>query len=97
MAKNSNYISAKESRRISRENRKITSEIEKKRNRNAVSPSQEDSVKVIVDAINAAGGCLPIAQIRSLPLTKHQLDVALEQLRSEGRLVIKGSKVALVN
>ncbi|WP_026526778.1 ABC transporter ATP-binding protein [Butyrivibrio sp. VCD2006] len=33
MAKNSNYISAKESRKISRENRKITSEIEKKRNR----------------------------------------------------------------
>ena len=33
MAKNSNYISAKESRRISKENRRITSEIEKKRNR----------------------------------------------------------------
>ena len=31
--KNANYISAKESRAIARENRKITQEIEKKRNR----------------------------------------------------------------
>jgi len=35
-----NYISAKESRRISRENRKITSELEKKRNRKKV-PKEE--------------------------------------------------------
>ncbi len=40
MAKNSNYISAKESRRISRENRKITSEIEKKRNRKFIPESE---------------------------------------------------------
>jgi peptide/nickel transport system ATP-binding protein len=40
MAKNSNYISAKESRRISRENRKITSEIEKKRNRKVIPESE---------------------------------------------------------
>ena len=40
MAKNSNYISAKESRRISRENRKITSEIEKKRNRKHIPESE---------------------------------------------------------
>ena len=70
--------------------------VEKRRNENTVSQSHEDAVQVIVDAINDAGGSLPIAQIHSLPLTKHQLDVALEQLRSEGRLVIKGSKVALV-
>ena len=31
--KNANYISAKETKRISKENRKITNEIEKKRNR----------------------------------------------------------------
>jgi ATP-dependent DNA helicase RecQ len=71
--------------------------VEKKRNGSAVSTSHEDAVQVIVDAINDAGGCLPIAQIHSLPLTKHQLDIALEQLRSEGRLVIKGSKVVLIN
>ena len=40
MAKNSNYISAKESRRISRENRKITAEIEKKRNRKNIPESE---------------------------------------------------------
>ncbi len=40
MAKNGNYISAKESRRISRENRKITSEIEKKRNRKHIPESE---------------------------------------------------------
>ncbi len=40
MAKNGNYISAKESRRISRENRKITSEIEKKRNRKNIPESE---------------------------------------------------------
>ncbi len=40
MAKNSNYISAKESRRISKENRKITSEIEKKRNRKHIPESE---------------------------------------------------------
>ena len=71
--------------------------VEKKRNGSSVSTSHEDAVQVIADAINAAGGSLPIAQIHSLPLTKHQLDVALEQLRSEGRLVIKGSKVVLIN
>lgn len=40
MAKSANYISAKESRKISRENRKITKEIEKKRNRKHI-PEQE--------------------------------------------------------
>ena len=40
MAKNSNYISAKESRRISRENRKITAAIEKKRNRKNIPESE---------------------------------------------------------
>ena len=40
MAKNSNYISAKESREISRRNRKITSEIEKKRNRKHIPESE---------------------------------------------------------
>jgi ATP-dependent DNA helicase RecQ len=70
--------------------------VEKKRKGSSISTSHEDAVQVIVDAINDAGGSLPIAQIHSLPLTKHQLDVALEQLRSEDRLVIKGSKVALV-
>ena len=69
------------------------------RNRSAKSSSassEVDAVQVIIDAINDADGSLPIAQIRSLPLTKHQLDIAIEQLRSEGRLIIKGSKVALV-
>ena len=71
--------------------------VEKKRNANSdTSSDNEDAVQVIINAINAADGCLPIAQIHSLPLTKHQLDIALQQLRSEGRLVIKGSKVALV-
>ncbi|HPU62663.1 MAG TPA: ATP-binding cassette domain-containing protein, partial [Mobilitalea sp.] len=37
---NVNYISAKESRRISKENRKITNELEKKRNRKNV-PREE--------------------------------------------------------
>ena len=40
MAKNGNYISAKESREISRKNRKITSEIEKKRNRRHIPESE---------------------------------------------------------
>lgn len=39
-AKRLNYISAKESRRISRENRRITDAIEKQRNRKNVSPSE---------------------------------------------------------
>ena len=38
--KDANYISAKESRRISRENRRITGEIEKKRNRKHI-PEEE--------------------------------------------------------
>ena len=38
--KNSNYISAKESRQISRNNRKITREIEKKRNRKNIPESE---------------------------------------------------------
>lgn len=37
--KNANYISAKETKRISKENRKITSEIEKKRNRKNIPES----------------------------------------------------------
>ena len=44
MAK-SNYISAKESRRISKENRKITSEIEKRRNRKHI-PEEEYVTKM---------------------------------------------------
>ena len=40
MAKNSNYISRRESARISRENRKITDALEKKRNRRHVDPSE---------------------------------------------------------
>lgn len=40
MAKKDNYISAKESRRISRENRKITAAIEKKRNRKNIPESE---------------------------------------------------------
>ncbi len=38
--KDANYISGKESRRISRENRKITKELEKKRERKRVDPSE---------------------------------------------------------
>ncbi len=38
--KDQNYISAKESRRISRENRKITRELDKKRDRKHVDPSE---------------------------------------------------------
>ena len=38
--KKGSYISAKESRRISRENRKITAAIEKQRNRKHVDPSE---------------------------------------------------------
>ena len=38
--KDANYISGKESRRISRENRKITKELEKKRDRKHVDPSE---------------------------------------------------------
>ena len=37
--KNANYISAKETKRISKENRKITNEIEKKRNRKNIPES----------------------------------------------------------
>ena len=71
--------------------------VERNRSAKSVSASSEvDAVQVIIDAINDADGSLPIAQIRSLPLTKHQLDIAIEQLRSEGRLIIQGSKVALV-
>lgn len=44
-AKDANYISAKESRRISRENRKITGEIEKKRNRKYI-PEEEYVTKM---------------------------------------------------
>ena len=40
MAKKDNYISARESRRISRENRKITAAIEKKRNRKNIPESE---------------------------------------------------------
>lgn len=43
--KNANYISAKESRRISKENRKITAEIEKKRNRKNI-PREEYITKM---------------------------------------------------
>ncbi|MEG2315359.1 MAG: ATP-binding cassette domain-containing protein, partial [Clostridia bacterium] len=39
-SKNSGYISAQESRRISKENRRITQEIERKRNRKNVEPSE---------------------------------------------------------
>ncbi len=38
--KNANYISAKETKRISRENRKITDEMEKKRNRKNIPESE---------------------------------------------------------
>ena len=38
--KNQNYISAKESRQITRENRKLTDAIEKKRNRKNVPPAE---------------------------------------------------------
>ena len=38
--KNANYISAKETKRISKENRKITNEIEKKRNRKNIPESE---------------------------------------------------------
>ena len=72
--------------------------VEMKRNGNSgkSSDSCEDSVNIILDAINDAGGSLPIAKFNELPLTKHQLEKALEKLRSEGRLIIKGAKVALV-
>ena len=43
--KNANYISAKESRAIARENRKITQEIEKKRNRKHI-PEEEHVTKM---------------------------------------------------
>ena len=43
--KNANYISAKESRAIARENRKITQEIEKKRNRKHI-PEEEYGTKL---------------------------------------------------
>ena len=38
--KNANYISAKETKKISRENRKITDEMEKKRNRKNIPESE---------------------------------------------------------
>ena len=38
--KNSNYISSKETKRISKENRRITGEIEKKRNRKHIPESE---------------------------------------------------------
>ena len=44
-AKDANYISAKESRRISKENRRITGEIEKKRNRKYI-PEEEYITKM---------------------------------------------------
>ncbi|MCR5637097.1 MAG: ABC transporter ATP-binding protein [Clostridiales bacterium] len=43
MAKGDGYISAKESRRISRENRKITSQMEKIKNRKHVDPSEYET------------------------------------------------------
>ena len=43
--KNANYISARESRAIARENRKITQEIEKKRNRKHI-PEEEYVTKM---------------------------------------------------
>lgn len=70
--------------------------VERKRNGNPTSSSEIDAVQIILDAINDADGSLPIAKFNELPLTKHQLESALEQLRSEGRLIIKGSKVALI-
>ena len=39
-AKNANYISARESREISKRNRKITREMEKKRNRKNIPESE---------------------------------------------------------
>lgn len=70
--------------------------VERKRNGNSASSSEIDAVQIILDAINDADGSLPIAMFNELPLTKHQLESALELLRSEGRLIIKGSKVALI-
>lgn len=70
--------------------------IERKRMHAAPTSSETDAAQVIIDAINNADGCLPISRFNELPLTKHQLESALEILRSEGRLVIKGSKVTLV-
>ncbi len=70
--------------------------VERKRNGNSASSSEIDAVQIILDAINDADGSLPIAKFNELPLTKHQLESALELLRSEGRLIIKGSKVALI-
>lgn len=70
--------------------------VERKRNGKSTSSSEIDAVQIILDAINDADGSLPIAKFNELPLTKHQLESALEQLRSEGRLIIKGSKVALI-
>ena len=43
--KNANYISAKETKKISKENRKITNEIEKKRNGVRVYHYHEESGK----------------------------------------------------
>lgn len=70
--------------------------VERKRNGNSTSSSEIDAVQIILDAINDADGSLPIAMFNELPLTKHQLESALELLRSEGRLIIKGSKVVLI-
>lgn len=70
--------------------------VERKRNGNSASSSEIDAVQIVLDAINDADGSLPIAKFNELPLTKHQLESALELLRSEGRLIIKGSKLALI-
>ena len=43
-AKNVNYLSGKELRKISKENRRITDELEKIRNRNDVSESEYSTV-----------------------------------------------------
>ena len=40
--KNANYISAKETKRISKENRRITNELEKKRNKKDFQGKSED-------------------------------------------------------
>ena len=70
--------------------------VERKRNGNSASSSEIDAVQIILAAINDADGSLPIAKFNELSLTKHQLESALELLRSEGRLIIKGSKVVLI-
>ncbi len=59
MAKNSNYISAKESRRITRENRKITAAIEKKRNRKHIPESE------YVTQMNDPGNCVEFDNVHT--------------------------------